>query len=600
MRKWVTIVSVAALAMLACNVLSPAGPQATALPPGTVWAEATFAAPTHSAPTRTQAPPTATLPPPTATVEPSAQLTAPPTLTPQSIATATPVAAATATEYTLTAANVRFQPGPRLYSGDIVSIEVIAEDAPRGWQGAPVKLYVDERGATPLGHQSLGRFGLGGRTQATFTWAWDTEGRVGPQTVIVVVAPVGVDGGLPPPEQVLTLTVPLLPAEARTRPEAGALWARAESVCCIFHYLTGTAAERDIELIRGEADEAFAHVEQALGVTRDRQVVFTLMSRLVGHGGFAAGEITLSYLDRNPAVAQLPQLFAHEATHILDRKLARNKPTILIEGMAVYVAGGHFKPEPLDERAAAVLALGRYIPLAELANAFYPAQHEIGYLEAGAFIKYLVERDGWEQFVQMYASFQSAPTDAAVLDAGLRANYGLTLAEMEAEWLDYLRALPPIPDQVEDLRLSVDLFDTLRRYQQALDPAGYFLSAWLPDGPRGRERGIVADFVRQPDADDNVALEAMLNAAGWALQAGEWAHGEELLEAVNLALDTGDLRAAPLAADYRQIVTELRAQGYTAQDIRLFEGGAEVLAIREWPVLEALTLVRAAAGWQVV
>jgi len=495
--------------------------------------------------------------PPSATVET-------PTALPFYTATPSFDPTAVPTEYVLTADDVRFQPGPRLYSGDIVSIEVIAEDAPRGWQGAPVTLYVDARGEEPLERQSLGRFGLGGRTQATFTWAWDTTGRVGPQTVIIVAEPVAVDGGLRPPEQVLTLTVPLLPAEARTAPEAGAQWARAESACCIFHYLTGTAAERDIELIRGEADAAFRHVEQALGVTRDRQVVFTLMSRLVGHGGFAAGEITLSYLDRNPAVTQLPQLFAHEATHILDRKLAQNKPTILIEGMAVYVAGGHFKPEPLDERAAAALALGRYIPLAELANAFYPAQHEIGYLEAGAFIKYLVERDGWERFVQMYASFQSAPTDAAVLDAGLRANYGLTLAEMEAEWLDYLRALPPMLDQVEDLRLSVDLFDTLRRYQQALDPAGYFLSAWLPDGRRGRERGIVADFVRQPDADDNVALEAMLNAAGWALQAGEWAHAEELLGAVNVALEANDLAAAPLAADYRQIVSELRAQGVEA------------------------------------
>jgi hypothetical protein len=589
MGKRSLILILGAVALLACSVFAPAAPTATAPPP------------TSAAVTLTTAPTLKpTLRPPSATVEPTAQVVTPPTLALQPTTTPAPEATATPTGYTLTAGNVRFQPGPRLYEGDVVSVEVIAEDAPPGWQGAPVMLYVDQRGAEPLERENLGRFGLGGRTQATFTWAWDTTGRVGPQTVIVVVAPVGMDGGLPPPEQVLTLTVPLLPAEARTRPEAGAQWARAESVCCIFHYLTGTAAERDIELIRGEADAAFAHVEQALGVTRDRQVVFTLMSRLVGHGGFAAGEITLSYLDRNPAVTQLPQLFAHEATHILDRKLSQNKPTLLIEGLAVYVAGGHFKPEPLDERAAAALRLNRYIPLAELANAFYPAQHEIGYLEAGAFIKYLVERDGWETFVQMYASFQSAPSDAAMLDAGLRANYGLTLAEMETEWLDYLRGLPPLPDQVEDLRLSVVLFDTLRRYQQALDPAGYFLTAWLPDGQRGRERGIVADFVRQPDGADNVALEAMLDAAGWALQAGEFVQAEEMLGAVNQALDTGDLAAVPLARDYRQIVSELRAQGYTAQDIRLYEGGAEVLAIREWPLLEALTLVRAGAGWQVL
>jgi hypothetical protein len=186
------------------------------------------------------------------------------------------------------------------------------------------------------------------------------------------------------------------------------------------------------------------------------------------------------------------------------------------------------------------------------------------------------------------------------LDAGLQLNYGLSLAEMEAEWLDYLRGLPPNSDQVEDLRLSVTLFDTLRRYQQTMDPAGYFLNAWLPDGPRGRERGIVADFVRQPDAADNVALEAMLTTAGWALQAGEYREAAQLLEGVNAALDAGDLGASPLAADYRQIVTELAAQGYTAQEIRLFEGEAEALAIRDWPTLETLTLVRAETGWQVL
>jgi hypothetical protein len=200
----------------------------------------------------------------------------------------------------------------------------------------------------------------------------------------------------------------------------------------------------------------------------------------------------------------------------------------------------------------------------------------------------------------MYASFQSAPTDAGQLDAGLRANYDMTLEAMEAEWLAYLRGLPPNPKQVEDLRLSVELFDTLRRYQQAMDPSGYFLSAWLPDGSRGRERGIVADFVRQPDSLDHIALEAMLNAAGSALQAGEFAEAGQLLGAVNAALAAGDLAASPLAADYRQIVMELSARGYVAQDIRLAGGAAEVRAIREWPVLEALTLVRGQAGWQVL
>lgn len=561
-------------ATLACNLLTPASP----------------AAPTPTAPPPTlTAAPTLTAPPPTVTVTPTFTAV-PPTVT--VAPTATPPG-----DYRLTADNVRFHPDPQLHSGDVVSIEVVAEHAPDNWSGAPVRVYLDARGDEPLARGNFTRYGLGGRLQATFTWVWETQGRSGPQTVIVVVSPNAVGGGDMPPEQALTLTVDLLPAETRPQPEPGAVWATAESACCIFHYLTGTAAARDIDVIRQEADAAFAHVSAVLGVAREQKVVFNMLSRLLGHGGFASNEISLSYLDRNPATTTLFSVFAHEGTHILDRKIAQVRPTMMVEGLAVYVAGGHFKSEPLEARAAALLALDRYIPLADLANAFYPAQHEIGYLEAGAFIHYLVARDGWEQFKGLYASFQSAPSDAAMLDAGLQAHYGVTLADMEAEWLAHLRGLPVDPAQVDDLRLTVGLFDTLRRYQQLKDPAAYFLSAWLPDGREARRRSIVGDFVRHPLTPEHIALEAMLDAAGLDLHAGAYAAAGDLLAAVNVALDAGDLAAAPLAADYLQVVTQLLGEGYEVQNLR-FEGEtALVSAIRAWPVLEVLTLTRTAGEW---
>jgi hypothetical protein len=583
MRRGLLLLLAATLAWtLACNLLAPGAPTAPAT---------ALAVPSSlPAPSATTAPPSAT-PPPTAAPTES------PTLAP------TPTAAATATtagDYQLRPENVRFHPDPDLYSGDIVSIEVVAEDAPRNWEGARVWVYLDERGETPLAAGHFGRYGLGGRLQATFTWVWDTQGLEGPQALVVVVAPRAGEGGDPPAEQEVVLNVPLLPAETRLAPEPEARWAQAESACCLFHYLTGTAAARDIDLIRAEADAAFAHAAEVLGVTQQRKVVFNLVSRLLGHGGFASSEITLSYLDRNPAVTELFSIFAHEGTHILDRGLAQTKPTLLTEGLAVFVAGGHFKREPLAERAAAAVVLNRYIPLTALANGFYPAQHEIGYLQAGAFIHYLVERDGWDRFLGMYASFQPATSDAQMLDAGLRAHYGLTLDEMEVEWLEYLGGLEPSAAEVEDVRLTVDLFDTLRRYQQLKDPSAYFLAAWLPDGPGARQRGIVADFVRHPRAPDNIALEVMLTAAGEALQAGDVARAGALLEAVTAALDAGDLLAAPLAADHLHIVHELLASGYEAQGMRLDAQMAEVAAIREWPRLDTLTLVRAAGGWQLL
>ena len=578
--RWLPILLAATLA---CNTLAPT-PVAPTRPAATL---------TAPAPTNTSAVAVATLASPTA---------APATAT---LATDAPPAAPTeaptlAAGYQLSPASIHFHPDPQLYSGDIASIEVVAEGAPANWSGAAVRLYIGERSDEPLARGNFTRYGLGGRLQATFTWVWDTAGRSGPQTVIVVVSPGPIPGETTPPEQELAVSVTLLPAEARPQPEPEAQWAEAESACCLFHYLTGTAAARDIDVIRAQADAAFAHVSATLGITREQKVGFTLVSRLLGHGGFASSEISLSYLDRNPAVTELFSVFAHEGTHILDRQIATVRPTMMVEGLAVYVAGGHFKTEPLDARAAAVLALDRYIPLTDLANGFYPAQHEIGYLEAGAFINYLVARDGWPTFKGMYATFQSAPTDAAMLDAALRAHYNVTLADMEAEWLAFLRAQPADPAQVEDLRLTVALFDTLRRYQQLKDPAAYFLSAWLPDGREARRRNIVGDFVRHPLAPDNIALEAMLDAAGMNLHAGVYAATADLLAAVNTALDAGDLNAAPLAANYLRVVEQLQAQGYEVQDLQLDGPNALVSAIRTWPTLETLTLTEASGGGWVI
>lgn len=581
MRKWLPLLLVATLA---CSVLLPAPPT-----------------PTPAAPTALAALPSPT-PAPTLTLAVQPTLALAPTAAPAATRPA-PTLAAPHTlrgEYRLTAESVRFHPDPRLYSGDVVSIEVLAHDAPRNWDGAPVRLYLDSRAGQPLATANFRPFGLGGRLQATFTWVWDTTGREGPQTLVVVVAPASAGEGDPPPEQELAITVTLLPAAERLDPEPAARWAQAESACCIFHYLTGTAAARDLDLIRAQADAAFAHVAQVLGVPQQQKVVFNLVSRLLGHGGFASSEISLSYLDRNPAVTELFSIFAHESTHILDRHLSQSRPTMMTEGLAVYVAGGHFKPEPLLERAAAAVALKQYIPLAVLANRFYPAQHEIGYLQAGAFIQYLVDRDGWDRFVEMYASFQPAPSDAAILDAGLRAHYGLTLDEMETEWLGYLAGLRPTAAEIEDLRLTVAFFDTLRRYQYLKDPSAYFLAAWLPDARSARQRGLVADFLRHPRAPDNIALEVMLVGAGRALHAADYGRASDLLAAVNAALDTGDLLAVPLAADHLRLVSELLLAGYEAQAISLDGRSAEVAAIREWPRLDRLTLVRAAGGWQLL
>lgn len=488
----------------------------------------------------------------------------------------------------LTRADIRLHPGPELYVGDVVSFEIRAPGPANVWGARTVAVYADDRSGPPLESARFDVGGIGGSRRAELWWVWDTAGReAGPHTVIAEVRAEGQAA----PVEVLTFTVPLLPAEARPMPERAARWAQAESACCIFHYLTHTAAERDLAQIQAEAETAFARVEAALGVTRGAEkVTFTLLSRLLGHGGFASSEISLTYIDRNPAGLNLETVFVHEGTHILDRQIARERPTLLTEGVAVYVAGGHYKPEPLDRRAAALLVLDRYIPLTTLAGNFYPQQHEIGYLEAGALVHYLVEAYGWDTFVAMYSDFTAEGDQARMLSAGLKRHYGKGLAEIEAEWLAHLRTLPVDEDQVEDLRLTVALFDTLRRYQQQVDPGAYYLSAWLPDGATARRRGLTADFVRSPRTAEAVTLEVMLTAAEQALGRGAFEEAEALISAVEAVLAADGVFADPLAGQYLQIVSTLSAQGYDVQTISLTASQPRILAIREWPTLEALTL----------
>jgi hypothetical protein len=226
--------------------------------------------------------------------------------------------------------------------------------------------------------------------------------------------------------------------------------------------------------------------------------------------------------------------------HYLDNQLGGElRPTILLEGLAVYLSGGHFKPEPLMPRAAALLELGWYQPLENLTENFYPSQHEIGYMEAGALVEYMVERWGWQAFNRFYRDIRPGPQgggQVGPMDAALTRHFGITLTQLEADFLKALR-LETVTGQVkDDVRLTVAFFDTARRYQQALDPSAYYLTTWLPDGKQMRERGIVADFLRHPSAPINVALETLLVSAYNQLRAGNYDEAEQLIESVNQAL----------------------------------------------------------------
>jgi hypothetical protein len=482
--------------------------------------------------------PTATLTPTgTFTPKPTFTITASPSPAPTSTATPEPTSTLTPTPEAAEGYIVRFHPDGPLYVGDQVSFEIIPPEG-ADVKDRQVRVSVPAASGSQELSAGFGSFGIAGRLQATITWGWDTNSlEAGDHPVTFSIDPGG-------PQW--TQTVTLVPADLAPPPEPDARWEKLQTHCCTLYFISGTDAARDIEMLADTADEQAQDATQKLGVTFTENITVTLMPRVVGHGGFAGDQIYLTYSDANYVGSRFDLVLHHEMIHILDGKLGGDwKPSLLVEGLATYESGGHFKPEPLMPRASALLDLqtnGKpwYVPLPELADNFYSSQHEIGYLEGASLIEYMVDTYGWERFHTFYRSMK-APSDkrqSTALDAGLQANFGITLAQLDEDFQAALRAETITEADREDMRMTVLFYDTVRRYQSLLDPSAYFSTAWLPDANQMRERGIVADFLRHPQVEINLQIEQLLLNGAEAIETGDYASVQQNVDQVNSILDS--------------------------------------------------------------
>jgi len=423
--------------------------------------------------------------------------------------------------------DVLTHPDGSLYVGDQVSFEVLTPSTTKT-QDDTVEVKFNGQ---VLGSANFSPFGIGGRDQATLWWVWNTRDlKPGRYTLTFTRHP---------DNFTWNETVSLHPAVQVPPPEPLAHWASTTIPCCILHYITGTAAERDLATLSQEAAEQSDGVASQLGSKLNEPIDLIFMPRVIGQGGFTTGSVYVSYLDGNYIGNEMPILFHHEFVHYYDSTVGGDyRPSIFVEGLAVYLTGGHFKLEPLGPRAAALLDLGLYIPLTKVADDFYNQQHDIGYLEAATLVKYLVETYGWGAFNEFYRSIPApkGQQDADVIDSGLRQHFNISFADLETAYLKYLRALPFTDNERTDLRLTVKFFDTIRRYQKTLDPSAYFLTAWLPDGSVMRQRGIVADFLRRPNGLDNRLVESLLVSSQHELFSGDYTDAERTLEWANRLL----------------------------------------------------------------
>jgi hypothetical protein len=418
--------------------------------------------------------------------------------------------------------------GP-LYVGDQVSFEVLSPIAESDRTGNVSVTFEGHK----IGQAGFAPYGLSERSQASLWWVWDTH-KLNPGSYNLTFT-------LLPDNIAVTETFRLRPANQVPLPEPGAAWVSTTTECCILHYINGTAAARDIASLSQMADAESTAVSAQVGSKLSNRIDVIFIARVIGHGGFTWGSVYISYLDENYIGNDMPIVFHHEFVHYYDAVRGGDYlPIMFQEGLAVYLSGGHFRPEPLIPRAAAMVDLHWYIPLTTLANDFYNQQHDRGYLEAGALVEYLVETYGWDAFNEFYRNIpmsDNGQTNGMVIDTSLHEHFGISFAELESAFLGFLHSQTVNESARTDLQVTVSFYDTVRRYQQELDPSAYFLTAWLPNGSDMRQRGIVADFLRRPTNWDNQVIESLLIRAHGQYFGGNYADAETTLKWTNILMD---------------------------------------------------------------
>jgi len=569
---WVVLV----LSGLACRLFVPAPPPSSAVE--TVTPSATS--------------PSAVTPSPV----PSATPTPVPTFTPLPTPTPLPVGPG------LELGGVRFFPWP-LYPGDWVSVTVDPR-VPIDVAGPMTLTWtLDDKDVLMA---PVVPDGLDARLQARFYWAWQV-----PETTSVI--PLTFTLSLPLDvfdpdlaDNTLVVSVEPRPMAAFHEPEPEARWMSIEQSGVRLHYLTGAAAERDLETVTAEVTAAYADVSARFGFGAEGDPLdIYLLDRVIGQGGYASWDwVAITYTDRQYSPVNLGMVLRHELTHRLDAALGCHAaPSVVREGLAVYVSGGHYWPGSLVEDAAALRVSPHYIPLSQLADDFYTYQHEVSYREAGAFISYIVDHFAWEGLetfcrATLEGEWESA---SAQLSAGLLALGEADWQTFEQTWEVWLDAQTVSSETQKLLEVELHLMETLRAYQLVYDPGAHFLEGILFSPQDGAHWNITADFVRRPRETEAVALELLLVMAQEAIDTGAIDAVDRPLAAVEDVLANGFPQHG-LAADAYAIVSAAAVQGYEPYRlVPYFDGSYEVhaLVMAAWPAQRVLTAVQVGVAWSV-
>ena len=454
-------------------------------------------------------------------------------------------------------------PGPDHYDGDLLTAQVpLGRFDADALTAATVTLDGAE---VPVNGSLSGDPLLG--DYLMFAGAIDTTDLLGDHVLRVEATVDGVDVDV-------TQEFTVQPDSERPPQELSARWVPVEAGCCTVYVLESSAAERDIAVLESIVEDTTDEVEDRFGLEIE-PIDLVLLDVLWGNGGYAGGEVAISYLDRDfgPRTADtVARTFVHEFTHTISRSLdSANTPWPLNEAMAVYITGGHFKDQPLGARAKALATLGLLLPLDEFLSDFTDLQHEARYVQAGALATYVIETFGWPAWLDLYGAEIDDRSWSGWLDAASSTVLGVDLATLDAgfgQWVDQQL----LGDQVQDLELTIALQTVRRAYQAAYAPyPNYFIYDSVRDAPQ------VAMALREAGDPVAAAVETFIAYAQQLVLEGHLDEAEPLVDELEIIIDSGTV-AGPLVTPFLELALAVDAQGFELLDFDPANGTGIVTA----------------------
>jgi hypothetical protein len=176
---------------------------------------------------------------------------------------------------------------------------------------------------------------------------------------------------------------------------------------------------------------------------------------------------------------------------------------------------------------------------------------------------------------------------------------GVTADELDIQFLAWVQGAAP-GEQLEDLRLTLELQGLRRQYQETYAPPLFSIFGFPSE--TATSRWALQAAIREPINLGTIAAELMIADGQRAIIEGRYVDAQILVDALDNTLATGAF-GHPLAADYLDITRALIVESHIAVSVNLSGDTATALGYypvtEVAPILEEFSLVSVDGVWQV-